>query len=52
MAGSSKLAKTTSDLKVAAALVGKAADLKSLVDGSVLPQPALKAPDVERPAIG
>jgi hypothetical protein len=53
VAGSSKLAKTTSDPKVAAALVEKAADLKSLVNESVLPQPPpTKAADVERPAIG
>jgi hypothetical protein len=43
-----KLAKSTSDPKVAAALIEKAADLKSQVDDSTLPDPTALAPDVQR----
>jgi hypothetical protein len=42
-----KFAKATTDPNVAAALVEKAADLKSQVDDSSAPDPAPLAPDVE-----
>jgi hypothetical protein len=43
-----KFAKITTDPNIAAALIEKAADLKSKVDESTLPTPL--APDVEPPA--
>jgi hypothetical protein len=43
-----KFAKTVTDPNVAAGLVEKAADLKSLVDESNLPDRSARAPDVER----
>jgi hypothetical protein len=43
-----KFAKITTDPNIAAALIEKAADLKSKVDESTLP--TLLAPDVEPPA--
>jgi len=46
-----KLAKTTSDPQTAAALVEKAADLKSQIDDSSLPDPTPVAPDVQRPSV-
>jgi hypothetical protein len=42
-----KFAKTVTDRNVAAGLVEKAADLKSLVDESNLPDRSARAPDVE-----
>jgi hypothetical protein len=42
-------AKSTKDPAVAAALLDKAADLKSHVDESDLPDPTPLAPDVEPP---
>ena len=42
-------AKSTKDPAVAAALLDKAADLKSQVDESDLPDPTPLAPDVEPP---
>jgi hypothetical protein len=42
-------AKSTKDPAVAAALLDKAADLKSRVDESDLPDPTPLAPDVEPP---
>jgi hypothetical protein len=44
-----KLAQTTTDPKVSAALVDKAAELKSQLDESGLPDPTPLAPDVEPP---
>ncbi|TMJ78628.1 MAG: hypothetical protein E6G79_22935 [Alphaproteobacteria bacterium] len=45
-----RLAKTTTDPKVAAALLDKAADLKSRVDETMSSSDtSLLAPDVERP---
>ena len=46
-----KFAKSTNDPNVAAALIEKAADLKSKVDESILPDPTPLAPDVEPPAV-
>ena len=45
-----KFAKMTTDPNIAAALIEKAADLKSKVDESTLPDPTPLAPDVEPPA--
>jgi len=45
-----KFAKSTNDPNVAAALIEKAADLKSKVDESTLADPTPLAPDVEPPA--
>jgi hypothetical protein len=45
-----KFAKSTKDARVAAALIDKAADLKSQVDDSSLPDPTPLAPDIEPPA--
>ncbi len=45
-----KFAKITTDPNIAAALIEKAADLKSKVDESTLPDPTPLAPDVEPPA--
>jgi hypothetical protein len=45
-----KFAKITADPNMAAALIEKAADLKSKVDESTLPDPTPLAPDVEPPA--
>ena len=45
------LAKTTRDPKVAAGLLDKAADLKSKVDESTLPDQSPLAPDIEPPAV-
>jgi len=45
-----KFAKSTNDPNVAAALIEKAADLKSKVDESIAPDPTPLAPDVEPPA--
>jgi hypothetical protein len=46
-----KFAKSTSDPQLAAALIEKAADLKSRVDETMPPPDAgPQAPDVERPA--
>jgi len=45
-----KFAKSTNDPKVAAALIEKAADLKSQVDELTLRDPTPLAPDVESPA--
>jgi hypothetical protein len=45
-----KFAKSTSDPKLAAALVEKAADLKSRIDESGEPDASPKAPGVERPS--
>ena len=45
------LAKTTRDPKVAAGLLDKAADLKSKVDESTLPDQSPPAPDIEPPAV-
>jgi len=46
-----KLAKSTHDPNLAAVLIDKAADLKSQVDESDLPDdPVPLAPDVEQPA--
>jgi hypothetical protein len=42
-----KFAQSITDPKVAAALVQKAADLKSKVDESKAPDPSPQAPDVE-----
>jgi hypothetical protein len=42
-----KFAKSTNDPNVAAALIEKAADLKSKVDESTLADPTPLAPDVE-----
>jgi len=42
-----KFAKATTDPNIAAALVEKAADLKSQVDDSSVPDPTPLAPDVE-----
>jgi len=44
------LAKTTTDPKVAAGLLDKAADLKSKLDESTLPDQSPLAPDIEPPA--
>jgi len=44
------LAKTTTDPKVAAGLLDKAADLKSKVDESTLRDQSPLAPDIEPPA--
>jgi hypothetical protein len=44
-----EFAKSTNDPNLAAALVEKAADLKSRVDASGAPDPSPKAPDVEQP---
>ena len=44
-----KFAKITTDPNIAAALIEKAADLKSKVDESTLPDPTPLAPDVEPP---
>ena len=44
-----KFAQTTTDTQVAEALVEKAADLKSRIDESRLPDLSPLAPDVERP---
>ncbi len=44
-----KFAKMTTDPNIAAALIEKAADLKSKVDESTLPDPTPLAPDVELP---
>jgi hypothetical protein len=44
-----KFAKSTNDPNVAAALIDKAADLKSRVDDSTVPDPTPLAPDVEPP---
>src|SRR6266478_761099 len=43
------LAKSTTDANVAAALIDKAADLKSRLDESTLPNPTSLAPDIEPP---
>ena len=45
-----KFAKITTDPNMEAALIEKAADLKSKVDESTLPDPTPLAPDVEPPA--
>jgi hypothetical protein len=46
-----KFAQTTTDPKIAAGLVDKAADLRSQVDeASALPDRSSRAPDVEPPA--
>ncbi len=46
-----KFAQTTTDPKVAAALVEKAADLRSQVDeASALPDRSSRAPDIDPPA--
>jgi hypothetical protein len=46
-----KFAKSTQDPKIAAALVEKAADLKSQVDETIPPaDQSLLAPDIEPPA--
>jgi hypothetical protein len=45
-----KFAKSTTDANVAAALIEKAADLKSRVDESALPDPTPLAPDIEPPS--
>jgi hypothetical protein len=45
-----KFAKTTTDTKVAAGFIEKAADLKDQVDGTAPPQDrGPRAPDVENP---
>ena len=46
-----KFAKSTKDPNVAAALLDKAADLKSKVDESTLPDQSPLAPDIEPPAV-
>jgi len=43
------LAKSTTDANVAAALIDKAADLKSRLDESGVPDPTSLAPDIEPP---
>ena len=43
-----KFAKTTSDPNIAAGLLDKAADLKTKVDESALPDPTPLVPDVEQ----
>jgi hypothetical protein len=44
-----KLAQTTTDPKVAAGMVDKAAELKSQVDEATLPDLSPLAPDIEPP---
>jgi len=43
-----KLAKSTNDPRFAAALIEKAADLKSLVDESPAPDQSAQGPDIDR----
>jgi hypothetical protein len=43
------LAKSTTDANVAAALINMAADLKSRLDESGVPDPTSRAPDIEPP---
>jgi hypothetical protein len=45
-----KFAKSTSDPRLAAALVEKAAELKSQIDETMPPDPSPQPPDVERSA--
>jgi hypothetical protein len=45
-----KFANSTTDARLAAVLVEKAADLKSQVDETMLPDQSPQAPDVEPPA--